>query len=81
MHEIVVNLHMHTPYSDGTGTHEDIAQAALRAGIDAVIVTDHNVYVNGPEDYYKDGDHKRIIYSPSVSQMNMPAKPKTPKHW
>ena len=25
MHEIVVNLHMHTPYSDGTGTHAEIA--------------------------------------------------------
>jgi hypothetical protein len=61
MHEIIVNLHMHTPYSDGTGNHEDIAQAALRAGIDAVIVTDHNVYVNGPEDYYKDGDRQVLL--------------------
>jgi hypothetical protein len=61
MHEIIVNLHMHTSYSDGTGTHEDIAQAALRAGIDAVIVTDHNVYVNGPEDYYKDGDRQVLL--------------------
>ena len=31
MHEIVINLHMHTPYSDGHGTHDDIAQAAIRA--------------------------------------------------
>src|SRR5918996_570080 len=28
MHEIVVNLHMHTRYSDGTGIHKDIAEAA-----------------------------------------------------
>ena len=32
MHEIVVNLHMHTRYSDGSGTHKDIAQAAMQAG-------------------------------------------------
>ena len=39
MHEIVVNLHMHTRYSDGTGTHKDIAHAAIKCGLDAVIVT------------------------------------------
>src|SRR5215213_11324583 len=53
MHEIVVNLHMHTLYSDGTGTHKDIAHAAIKAGLDAVIVTDHNVLVQGVEGYYK----------------------------
>ena len=53
MHEIVVNLHMHTVYSDGTGTHKDIANAAIRAGLDAVIVTDHNVLVQGMEGYYR----------------------------
>jgi predicted metal-dependent phosphoesterase TrpH len=58
MHELVINLHMHTPYSDGFGTHDQIAAAAMRAGLDAVIVTDHNVWVNGPEDYYQDGDRR-----------------------
>lgn len=53
MHEIVVNLHMHTRYSDGTGTHKDIAHAAIRAGLDAVIVTDHNILVQGVEGYYR----------------------------
>ena len=53
MQEIVVNLHMHTVYSDGTGTHKDIAHAAIRAGLDAVIVTDHNVLVQGVEGYYR----------------------------
>src|SRR5574339_811256 len=53
MHEIVVNLHMHTVYSAGTGTHRDIAHAAIRAGLDAVIVTDHNVLVKGVEEYYR----------------------------
>lgn len=61
MHEISVNLHMHTVYSDGHGTHADIARAALRAGIDVVIVTDHNVFVDGPEDYYHDGDRRVLL--------------------
>lgn len=54
MQEIIVNLHMHTRYSDGSGLHKDIAAAALNAGVDAVIVTDHNILVNGFEGYYKE---------------------------
>jgi hypothetical protein len=61
MHEIVLNLHMHTTYSDGHGSHADIAQAALQAGLDAVIVTDHNVLVMGPEGYYQDGDRRVLM--------------------
>ena len=55
MQEIVVNLHMHTRYSDGSGTHKDIAHAAMKTGLDAVIVTDHNVLVQGVEGYYRFG--------------------------
>ena len=61
MHEIVVNLHMHTIYSDGSGTHKDIAIAALKAGVDAVIVTDHNVLVQGFEGYYKEKNKKVLM--------------------
>jgi hypothetical protein len=77
MYEYAGNLHMHTPFSDGMGTYDEIASAALRAGLDFVIVTDHNVWVEGPEGYYyQDGgcsfsserksttrcaSHKRII--------------------
>jgi hypothetical protein len=60
MHELVVNLHMHTVFSDGSGTHKDIAKAALQANLDAVIVTDHNVLVNGPEGFYGEGK-KRVL--------------------
>lgn len=61
MFEHIVNLHMHTRYSDGTGSHEDIAMAAIRAGIDVVIVTDHNVWVEGLEGYYSDEDKKVLL--------------------
>jgi hypothetical protein len=61
MHEIVVNLHMHTRYSDGSGTHKDIAQAAIRTGLDTVIVTDHNVLVQGVEGYYRVGPNRVLL--------------------
>src|SRR5512137_1914307 len=60
MDEIRLNLHMHTTYSDGCASHAEIADAALQAGLDVVIVTDHNVWVNGPENYYREGD-KRVL--------------------
>jgi len=60
-HEIVGNLHMHTVYSDGEGTHADIAQAALRAGLDFVVVTDHNVWVDGIPPYQYGGDGKQRV--------------------
>jgi hypothetical protein len=60
MHEIAINLHMHTRYSDGTGLHKDIAAAAIRQGLDAVIVTDHNVLVKDFEGYHREGD-KRVL--------------------
>ena len=51
MHEIILNLHMHTRYSDGTGSHRDIARAAIRAGLEAVIVTDLDNDDQTPDDY------------------------------
>ena len=60
MHELIINLHMHTTYSDGSGRHKDIARAALQTGLDAVLVTDHNVLVSGLEGYYRAGN-KRVL--------------------
>lgn len=61
LHELVVNLHMHTTYSDGSGSHKDIIRAGLLAGLDAAIVTDHNVLVSGPEGYYKEGKKRFLL--------------------
>jgi hypothetical protein len=61
MHEIVINLHMHTRYSDGGGSHREIALAALRCGLDAVIVTDHNVLPQGFEGYIKSGRNNILM--------------------
>src|SRR5512138_1265487 len=61
MQEIVINLHMHTTYSDGAGTHKDIAQAAIQTGLEAVLVTDHNVLVQGVEGYYRVGRDRVLL--------------------
>lgn len=61
MHEVVINLHMHTWYSDGHATHAEIASAALRAGLDAVLVTDHNIWLRGPEGYHQAPDGRRVL--------------------
>jgi PHP domain len=61
MHEITVNLHMHTQYSDGSGTHAELAHAALQNGVDVIIVTDHNIWPGGQENYYQDGDRRTLL--------------------
>jgi len=53
MHEYVGNVHMHTPYSDGQKYHAALAADAASAGLDFVIVTDHNIWVDGLEGYYQ----------------------------
>jgi len=53
LYEYVGNPHAHTSYSsDSAALHGEIAQAAAGAGLNFVIVTDHNVWVDGCEDYY-----------------------------
>lgn len=60
MFEAVGNMHMHTPYSDGEFWHAQIAEAAVNAGLDFIIVTDHNVWVDGVERYYET-DNGRVL--------------------
>jgi len=42
MHELVGAIHLHTCYSDGTGTLREVTAAAARAGLDYMVVTDHD---------------------------------------
>ncbi|MBI4732488.1 MAG: CehA/McbA family metallohydrolase [Chloroflexi bacterium] len=60
MHELTVNLHMHTTYSDGSGSHTDLARAAIKSGVDVLLVTDHNAWVQGVDAYHRDGK-KRVL--------------------
>ncbi len=61
VYEYAGNMHMHTRYSDGAGLHVDIARAAITAGLDFAVVTDHNVWVQGLEGYYERGPGERVL--------------------
>ena len=52
-HSYSGNMHIHTRFSDGEKLHADIAHDAIAAGLDFIIVTDHNVHVTGVEGYYQ----------------------------
>jgi len=60
-HELVINLHIHTLYSDGHARHSEIGKAAILSNLDVVIVTDHNVLVRGVEKYYSEGAKKVLL--------------------
>jgi hypothetical protein len=48
-------VHLHSTYSDGTGTVRQIARAGKRAGADVVLLTDHDTLAakrNGEEGWY-----------------------------
>jgi hypothetical protein len=61
MHELTVNLHMHTTYSDGSGSHADLARAALKTGVDVLLVTDHNIRVQGADGYFSEGKKQTLV--------------------
>ena len=42
MHDLSCVVHLHSLHSDGTGTVEEIARAGARAGVDVVLLTDHD---------------------------------------
>jgi predicted metal-dependent phosphoesterase TrpH len=41
-YDLTCVVHVHSTYSDGTGTVPQIARAASRAGVDVVLLTDHD---------------------------------------
>jgi len=61
MEELLINLHMHTPYSDGFGSHAQLGNIALKSGLDGILVTDHNVYVQNADRYFSNGTRQLIL--------------------
>ena len=49
------NIHMHTTYSDGFGSFDDLVDGAVQGSLDFVFVTDHNVLVREEEEGYRHG--------------------------
>jgi hypothetical protein len=55
MHDLACVVHLHSVYSDGTGTVREIARAARRARADVVLLTDHDTLAartRGEEGWY-----------------------------
>jgi len=76
MHEYIGNLHAHTVYSDGEATHDEVAAAALDAGLDVVWITDHNVYAHGLDGYrYRHGRRVLLLVGEEIhDQIRVPQK-------
>jgi hypothetical protein len=55
MHYVPGALHMHTTYSDGSGSVEDLARAAAAAGLRWIIITDHDTLAGQPYEGWIDG--------------------------
>ncbi len=49
------SIHNHTVHSDGTGTIEEVVAAAARAGLDFLIITDHNTLVDQSQQGWRQG--------------------------
>jgi predicted metal-dependent phosphoesterase TrpH len=47
MLELISNLQMPYPYSDGTVSRKEIATAAMKVELDVVMVTDHTMRNSG----------------------------------
>ncbi|MBS13645.1 MAG: hypothetical protein CME19_18850 [Gemmatimonadetes bacterium] len=58
-HEWIVAIHAHSIYSDGSGTVEEIIQAGQDAGLDVLILTDHNTLEARERGY--EGWHDRLL--------------------
>jgi hypothetical protein len=55
LHDYACAVHLHSTYSDGTGSVRQIARAGRRAGLDVVMLTDHDTLAardNGEEGYH-----------------------------
>ena len=48
MHDLSCVAHLHSVHSDGTGKVEEIARGGARAGVDVVLLTDHDVMSASP---------------------------------
>lgn len=61
MNETKFALHIHTHYSDGNATHLELIEIAAKAGLDGIITTDHNIWVENLEGYYGEGKKKTML--------------------
>jgi len=61
MKELIANIHIHTSYSDGSKSHAEIAKDAIKAEVDAIFFTDHNVYIEQVGGYFSNSDGRVLM--------------------
>jgi hypothetical protein len=61
MNESKFAIHIHTCYSDGNASHDDLIKIAEKAGLNGIITTDHNIWLEGLDGYYGEGKHKVML--------------------
>jgi len=61
MNESKFALHIHTFYSDGNASHQDLIGIAEKAGLDGIITTDHNIWLQGLDGYHGEGKKKILL--------------------
>ncbi|MCW3488837.1 CehA/McbA family metallohydrolase [Dethiobacter alkaliphilus] len=54
MHSYIGNIHIHSSHSDGAQSIPEIAKEASQAGLDFIIVTDHDIIPLSDEGFYDD---------------------------
>jgi len=52
LYEYVGHIHLHTTYSDGAATIEEVVRIASQAGLDFIIPTEHNVLIKELDGWY-----------------------------
>jgi len=64
-----IDLHIHTPqslcYSDKSVTPEEVVDTALRCGLDAIAITDHNT-ISAIENIRRAAENKSLTVFPGI---------------
>jgi hypothetical protein len=61
MNETKFAIHIHTHYSDGNASHQELIEIARKAGLNGLITTDHNIWIDGLDGYYGEGKRKIML--------------------
>jgi hypothetical protein len=64
LHDLACVVHLHSDYSDGTATIPELIEAANEAGVDVVLLTDHDTL--GAKDDGHEGWHDSVLLGVGV---------------
>lgn len=70
MFEYSTALHIHSNYSDGSGSIPDIAKFASEVGLDIILMTDHNTLRAKDDGYERWFDHTLVLIGAELNDEN-----------